>query len=295
MKTEFQLKKVLLYGAGRAARFALYELSCRYEIVALVDRNPDKNGQVIHGVPVVSPETARELEFDFAVVTLVQYPLCLDEGTGWRGIAPDEVAVLFGIPLERIAYYYGLNEPRAATLSLCAREIHTKKIEGDVAELGVYQGLFAQCVNACFPEKRLYLFDTFSGYDDTEIAANNRRGYTWFRRELFADTDFESVLSRMQNPENCIIREGRFPETAVGLENNTYCFVSIDANLPEPTLAGLEYFVPRMAERGYIFMHDYVWSGSGSIIEATVAAFENSNGISFRRLPLNDGTPVLCF
>ena len=36
-----------------------------------------------------------------------------------------------------------------------------------------------------------------------------------------------------------------------------YAFVNIDVDLYKPLLAGLEYFWPRMAENGYIFVHDY--------------------------------------
>lgn len=42
-------------------------------------------------------------------------------------------------------------------------------IEGSVAEAGVYQGNFSAVINKCFPTRKLYLFDTFEGFDSKEI------------------------------------------------------------------------------------------------------------------------------
>ena len=58
---------------------------------------------------------------------------------------------------------------RHATLELLTYEIHEKRIEGNVAELGVYKGEFAKYLNECFPDKSIYLFDTFKGFDNRDI------------------------------------------------------------------------------------------------------------------------------
>ena len=42
--------------------------------------------------------------------------------------------------------------------------------------------------------------------------------------------------------------EGWFPETAFDIEDETFCLVCMDACLYRPTLAGLEFFFPRMEE-----------------------------------------------
>src|SRR3989344_5317525 len=49
---------------------------------------------------------------------------------------------------------------RAYMLCLCARKILSHEVDGSVAELGVYRGEFATQINECFPDKKLYLFDT---------------------------------------------------------------------------------------------------------------------------------------
>ena len=64
----------------------------------------------------------------------------------------------------------------------------------------------------------------------------------------FSDTSIDIVLSKLLNSERCFIKKGFFPETAKGVETN-FAFVSLDVDLFAPTLAGLEYFYPRL-ERG---------------------------------------------
>ena len=64
-------------------------------------------------------------------------------------------------------------------------------------------------------------------------------------------------MSRMSFPDNVIIREGFFPETASGLDDVTYSLVSLDPDLYRPALEGLEYFVPRISSGGAVILHDY--------------------------------------
>src|SRR6185436_15032608 len=61
-----------------------------------------------------------------------------------------------------------LDYVRLSTLELICHEINSKKLEGNVAELGVYKGKFARYINQYFPNKTLYLFDTFMGFDERD-------------------------------------------------------------------------------------------------------------------------------
>ena len=53
------------------------------------------------------------------------------------------------------------------------------------------------------------------------------------------------------------MRKGFFPETARGLEDERYAFVSMDPDLYDPVLSGLDYFYPRLSPGGCIVLHDY--------------------------------------
>ncbi|MES2690013.1 MAG: TylF/MycF/NovP-related O-methyltransferase [Bacteroidota bacterium] len=145
---------------------------------------------------------------------------------------------------------------RTSTLELFAREANTRNIHGSVAELGVYQGSFASAINQVFPDRKLYLFDTFEGFDkrdiQTEIANNFSEG-----NQDFSATSVESVLGRMKYPQNCVVKKGYFPESARGMDNEEFVFVSIDTDLYEPILKGLEFFYPKLVKGGCIFIHDF--------------------------------------
>ena len=58
---------------------------------------------------------------------------------------------------------------RISSLELLAQEMNTGQVEGDCAEVGVYKGDFASVINRYFPKRRLYLFDTFKGFDAREL------------------------------------------------------------------------------------------------------------------------------
>ena len=181
---------------------------------------------------------------------------------------------------------------RTSTLSLIADEIHARELKGSVAELGVAQGKFARVINALFPERELHLFDTFEGFPQSDIADDKQRNFSDTKPEWYADIDMSSLMSSMRHPERCIIHKGYFPDTAVGMEEERFCFVNIDCDLYKPILAGLEYFYPRLVKGGYIFVHDYR-SKYFTGVRAALNEFAQKNNISYCVIPDNTGTAVI--
>ena len=147
------------------------------------------------------------------------------------------------------------NYIRINTFELLAIEIIEKKVDGSIAELGVYTGDFARYMNMAFPEKKFYLFDTFEGFDDRDIKIEKTNSFRDVEDD-FSNTSTEAVLSKMKTRENCIVKKGWFPESLNGLEDK-FCFVSLDADLYKPIYSGLEYFYPRLSKGGYILVDDY--------------------------------------
>lgn len=144
---------------------------------------------------------------------------------------------------------------RISSLELVAYEIHSKNIEGNVAELGVYRGHFAEKINQIFSDRKLYLFDTFEGFDMRDVTTDKMHGFSSGRQD-YSKTSVDFVLTKLKYPQNCIVRKGYFPESVSGL-NDIFSFVSIDVDLYKPMYDGLDYFYPRLARGGYIFVHDY--------------------------------------
>ena len=133
--------------------------------------------------------------------------------------------------------------------AICAR---LDAVPGAAAELGVYRGGFARWINVLLPKRKLYLFDTFGGFDGAESAGCGA-GFV----EAHRNTAAERVLAVLPHPERAVVRQGLFPGTAAGLEGERFALVSLDADLEESTLAGLRWFLPRMSEGGYLLLHDY--------------------------------------
>jgi len=169
---------------------------------------------------------------------------------------------------------------RLHSLYWVGERINSLSLRGSVAELGVYKGSFARHINYLFSSRKIFLFDTFEGFPEESLKSDFNKGYT--ARELsvdsirFADTHIDHIMNQMPNPENVIIKKGLFPETTKGLENENYCFVSLDCDLYQPILDGLSYFYPRLVEGGYIFLHDYA-NPSYKGVHAAFSEFEEKN------------------
>jgi O-methyltransferase len=139
---------------------------------------------------------------------------------------------------------------RHATLGLAVQRVLDEGIEGAFAEVGVWRGETSALLHRLAPERRLYLFDTFSGFPDRDLppgAADTR----------FRDTSEEAVRRRVGASENVLLRPGYVPDSLAGLEGERFAFVLLDLDLLEPTSASLEFFYPRLSPGGYLVMHDY--------------------------------------
>ena len=155
----------------------------------------------------------------------------------------------------RIDIYSGGCYVRLSSLELISKEIYDKDVPGSVAELGVFRGRFARKINEAFPDRTLYLFDTFEGFDDRDIKTEKQQDFSDAGVDL-SDTSVELVLSQMKYREKCVVKKGYFPETATGVDGN-FAFVSIDTDLYQPIYEGLRFFYPKLSSGGFIFIHDY--------------------------------------
>lgn len=177
---------------------------------------------------------------------------------------------------------------RLKTLELVAEEL--KNVPGCTAELGVWRGSFARCIQWVFPERKLYLFDTFAGFDPEELEREGKQNQTGFA-QAHRNTSAEAVLSRMPDPDRVELRPGLFPESLKGLEE-TFAFVSLDVDLEESTYAGLTYFVPRMAKGGCLFLHDYRNPGLLGV-GAALERYQRDRGQRLFGIPLCDRNGTL--
>lgn len=144
---------------------------------------------------------------------------------------------------------------RLSILELISYEIHKNNLEGNVAELGVYKGKFARYINQYFPDRSLYLFDTFEGFDSRDVATESEQNFSSGAQD-FSKTSIDLVLKMMPFPGKCVPVKGFFPQSAHAI-SDSFVFVSIDADLYEPIYSGLQFFYPKLVRGGYIFVHDF--------------------------------------
>lgn len=182
-----------------------------------------------------------------------------------------------------------LDQIRVSTLELAVEEIKRKNLQGNIAELGVYQASFAKRMHALLPEKKIYLFDTFEGFDQKQFEEEQRGDVNTSLR--FSDTSVELVMKEMNWSENVIIKQGFFPDTTVGV-NDTFCLVSLDCDLYEPMLAGLTFFYNHLEEGGFIFVHDY-WHDKFRGAKKAVHDFCDQKHICFTTIPDVCGTAII--
>jgi O-methyltransferase len=134
---------------------------------------------------------------------------------------------------------------RHGAIALAFRTLDSEGITGATAELGVHRGDLSVVLRRFSPNRRLYLFDTFTGFPD--VPGDDR----------FRDTSADLVRSRFPREAIVEIRAGVFPETASGLEHERFAFVMLDADRYQVTADGLRFFYPRLVPGGYLFIHDY--------------------------------------
>ena len=166
----------------------------------------------------------------------------------------------------RICQLEAWDHVRRDMLVLLMRSVLIRQIDGDFAELGVYKGVTARLIHHYAPERRLHLFDTFSGFDPIEIEVASQLGQ-------FSDTSVEAVMSKIApRNQNVVLYVGRFPETAASAPGK-FAFVHLDADLFDPSYAGLEFFYPRVSRGGIIVVHDYnAWLGARRAVDQFFAS-----------------------
>jgi len=185
------------------------------------------------------------------------------------------------LPLRELSNDY----VRLSTLELLCRRLEA--VPGAAAELGVYRGFFARCIQLLLPERKLYLFDSFEGFLPEDCAGEAFQA-------AHRNTAVEKVLAVMPYPECVTVKPGFFPGSLEGLEER-FCLVSLDVDFEATTLEGLRYFWPRLNPGGYLLLHDW---GSPRLpgVARAVRRYEAETGQRLPSVPIPDlgGTLVLC-
>ena len=281
-ETGMKVKDVLNQQFGITEKYAADSELCRYhsEIKSVAELEEDYKSD------------------DFIILLSIE-PLSPNSGIVHRQITKfaslDRIVDIFSISTYFIPenYYEPIQlnrDIRKSTLECISREIYKNGIKGAVAEAGVYKGNTAKYNNALFPDRKLYLFDTFHGFDQRDQRYDDDSEIHNLKLD-FSDTSVEMVLEKMIWIQNVIIRKGWFPDSAKGV-NDEFCCVRLDMDLYQPTKSGLEFFYPRMIHGGYICVHD-CRSRNFDGARKAVEEFCKKYSLNYMNMPDDLGTAVI--
>ena len=124
-------------------------------------------------------------------------------------------------------------------------------LDGDMAEVGVYQGCSAKLIASVNDGRTLHLFDTFDGLPPPAEAERHHLAHHQYRSSL------ESVAAFLSGQDHVVLHKGLFPGTAAGVRDRRFSFVHLDVDLKSSTRACLDFFYPRLVPAGIILTHDY--------------------------------------
>lgn len=151
-----------------------------------------------------------------------------------------------------------------------ASKVLENNTNGDIAECGVYKGGSARLLATIFPNKKIYLYDSFEGMleDDSMESGHHIKGQ-------FNDTSIEAVQNYLSDKDNCLFFKGWIPESTKSLTNETFSLVHVDLDLYQSTQSAIEIFWPRLTIGGMMIFDDIDWEPCPGVNRAIKEYFTN--------------------
>lgn len=126
-----------------------------------------------------------------------------------------------------------------------------KHLNGDIAEVGVFNGGSAYLLAASNPDKIVYCCDTFEGLPETSKFDN-------YCKKGDFKSNFDYVRGLLSGFDNVAFFRGVFPSINPGeLSGKKFRLVHLDVDIYTSVLECSEYFYPKMVEGGIIIYDDY--------------------------------------
>lgn len=126
-------------------------------------------------------------------------------------------------------------------------------LEGDTAECGAYKGAssFLICRRIAGQQKKHHVFDSFEGLS----VPRPEDGSYWGKGNLA--TSEALIRENLKEFDFVVYHKGWIPEKFQEVSVMEFCFVHLDVDLFQPTLASLRFFYERLSPGGIIVCDDY--------------------------------------
>lgn len=286
--------RIIVFGAGNLGKKYIENYVGNNEIVAIADNYCEDNFKMGH--KIIKPHEILEYDYDQVLICLIDKDA--------KDVALIETVyhqlVDIGVPSEKIMFQniarYELPQYSIRTQFIKDLAEEIKSVKGAVAECGVFRGNLAGVINEYFSDRKLYLMDTFTGFDESDILAESSVTRDWLfnrnRKEFFSHGSELIALLRCSHREKVEIRKGFVPDTLEGLEDETFCFVNLDMDLYKPTIEALHFFYDRLEQNGVMLLHDYFAKTLPGVKQAVEEFIESKPQFTVRTFPIGDGVSL---
>lgn len=212
------------------------------------------------------------------------------------GLATIHRAEFLKDPLFREAYghakaigaWHGADiEWRAYTV--CWAAAKAKGLEGDFVECGVDRGGFSRVAMHYvgferLQDRKFYLIDTYTGIPPETLVDDPNFELLSTRYER----TYDDVVRTFAPFPNAVIVQGKVPEILAKVEVEKVCYLSIDLNTIEPSIAAAEHFWDRMVSGAPMVIDDYGQTFFDGMNEA-FDEFARRRGVEILSLPTSQG------
>ncbi len=153
------------------------------------------------------------------------------------------------------------NAPKARYYVLKELLLSIGRLDHDTAEIGVYRGFSSHVIRyysnqVATPGVRHHLFDSFQGLSEPAAEDAAPPGIRPWRKGDMA-AGLELVQRNLSEHDGLVFHPGWIPSCFAGADDLRFSFVHIDVDLYEPTLASLDYVLPRLVPGGLVVFDDY--------------------------------------
>ena len=247
----------------------LHSMGLSHYIEGITDHNPSRKGLKIYNLEVMSPEKIQHLKFDLVVI---MYDLEKEEALKIFSEIDGRLAhiILYGnknyefydscfreilasLPVKPMAHGYPF---MLIHMYQSLQYIIRSNIEGYIVEFGTFQGgttvFIAEVLRMLGDERKIYSFDTFSGYPPRGSPLDLFSE----KKCEFRDVDFVQTYCKRYNIE---IVKGDIVDNIHVLKGKKFAFSFFDTDNYTPTRMALE-LVFENTSRGGILAFDHYYS-----------------------------------
>ena len=125
-------------------------------------------------------------------------------------------------------------------------------VPGAVIQVGVWRGGLAAHLLNLFPDRRIYLADTFTGIPYHEPCDGD-----YHNVGDFGDVDFNQIQALFAPFPNVALLKGIFPPDDTAIKAIKYAVVHLDVDVYRSYKECLEFLYPRTVKGGLIMIDDY--------------------------------------